>query len=296
MQDSAESFLTTRELAELLRIKERKVYDLAAGGEVPCVRVVGKLLFPRAEIEAWIGSGRSGPAISAAAPPPAVVAGSHDPLLERALRDSGSGLAAFFDGSHDGLERFARREAMACGLHIREPSGWNQAAARAAAGTLPVVMVEFARRSRGLIVAAGNPLGIGSVADLRKRRIAQRQSSAASRRLFDALLAEAGLDPAAMDGPADPARTEDELALLVSRGEADAGLGLESSARAFGLGFVPLMEERFDLLVWRRAWFEPPFQALLAYLRGAAFARRAAELGGYRVDGVGTVMLNGAAD
>ena len=47
-------FLTTREVAALLRVKERKVYDLAAAGQIPCRRITGKLLFPRAEIEAWL--------------------------------------------------------------------------------------------------------------------------------------------------------------------------------------------------------------------------------------------------
>ncbi len=54
-------YLTTKELADLLRIKERRVYGLAASGDVPCVRVVGKLLFPRNQIEAWMAAARSGP-------------------------------------------------------------------------------------------------------------------------------------------------------------------------------------------------------------------------------------------
>ena len=61
--DPAEpAFLTTREVAELLRVKERKVYDLAASGGIPCRRVTGKLLFPRAEIEAWLAGGTASPA------------------------------------------------------------------------------------------------------------------------------------------------------------------------------------------------------------------------------------------
>lgn len=84
-------YLTTKELAELLRIKERKIYDLAASGDVPCIRVVGKLLFPRLEIETWMGRARSGP--EALSPVAAVFAGSHDPLLEWAIRESGCGIA-----------------------------------------------------------------------------------------------------------------------------------------------------------------------------------------------------------
>ena len=103
-------YLTTRELADLLRIGERKVYDLAGNGEVPCVRAVGKLLFPRAEIAAWLASSRTGPQVLEA-PLPEIVAGSHDPLLDWALRESRSGLASFYDGSYDGLKRLAARSA-----------------------------------------------------------------------------------------------------------------------------------------------------------------------------------------
>ena len=115
-------FLTTREVAALLRVRERKVYDLAAAGDIPCRRVTGKLLFPRGEIEAWIAGEKPVPARSKPTPAPAdVVAGSHDPLLDWALRESGSGLATFYDGSLDGLERIAAGTAIASGLHVFEP-------------------------------------------------------------------------------------------------------------------------------------------------------------------------------
>ena len=67
MTGEAHTYLTTRELADLLRIKERKVYDMAAAGEVPCSRAMGKLLFPRAEVEAWLAASASGPRVTAPA-------------------------------------------------------------------------------------------------------------------------------------------------------------------------------------------------------------------------------------
>ena len=93
--------LTTREVAALLRIKERKVYDLVAAGEIPHVRVTGKLLFPRALLDAWLLRHSEAHAVPRVWPD--IVAGSHDPLLDWALRESGAGLATFFDGSLDGL-------------------------------------------------------------------------------------------------------------------------------------------------------------------------------------------------
>ncbi|MEE9589560.1 MAG: helix-turn-helix domain-containing protein, partial [Hyphomicrobiaceae bacterium] len=116
-------YLTTKELAELLRIKERKVYDLAATGEIPCSRAMGKLLFPRAAVEAWLASASSGlDRAGEVQSRPNVFLGSHDPLLDWALRESGCGLATYFDGSLDGLERFAAGEGIASGLHIYEPA------------------------------------------------------------------------------------------------------------------------------------------------------------------------------
>jgi excisionase family DNA binding protein len=293
MTTHAPDFLTTRELAELLRIKERKIYDLAAAGEVPCVRAVGKLLFPRAEIEAWIAASRSGPA-TARTPLPLIVAGSHCPLLDWALRESGSGLAAMFDGSFDGLERFARREALACAIHIHDGGEWNGAVVCERFGDRPIVQIEFARRMRGLIVAPGNPKSISAVGDLTDKIVARRQHTAASQRLLEQLFAETGLDPAKLAVATATARTESELALLVMDGKADVAFGLQAMAAQYRLGFVPLIEERFDLLVWRKAYFDAPMQGFMKFLQGAPFRNRAAEFAGYDISGLGAVRFNGA--
>jgi excisionase family DNA binding protein len=286
-------YLTTRELAELLRIGERKVYDLAASGEVPCVRAVGKLLFPRAEIAAWLASSRSGPKVAEPALP-LIVAGSHDPLLDWALRESGSGLASFYDGSFDGLERLAARTAQAAGLHIRETDGWNVQALGAALGQAPVVLVELSRRQRGLLLAPG-VTGISDFADLKGRSVVLRQDSAATQRDFNARLQEAGLTRDDIEALPAPARTEEELALALHDSKAEAGFGLGALTGLYGLGFVPMIEERFDLAVWRRAYFDPPMQKLLRFFGSKPCAARAAEFGGYDLSGFGTIRYNGAS-
>jgi excisionase family DNA binding protein len=286
-------YLTTRELADLLRIGERKVYDLAASGEVPCVRAVGKLLFPRADITAWLAASRSGPNV-AAPPLPPILAGSHDPLLDWALRESRSGLASFYDGSYDGLDRLATRNAQAAGLHIREPDGWNRETLRETLGEAPVVLVEIARRQRGLLLAPGLT-GITGVADLVGRRIVLRQNSAASQREFETQLDAAGLTRDDISALPTRARTEEELAVALHDRKAEAGFGLGALARLYGLTFVPLSVERFDLAVWRRAWFDPPMQKLMAFLASDACAARAAELPGYDLSGLGTIHHNGAS-
>ncbi len=283
-------YLTVPELAELLRVKERKVYDLASSGAVPCSRATGKLLFPAAEVRAWISGATPG---RAGAMPPPILLGSHDPLLDWAIRASGCGLATYMDGSLDGLERFRRGEGVACGLHIHDAAtgAWNLPAVEAACAGSESVLVAFATRERGLVLRAGAEAP-ASLADLASLRIAPRQAQSGTDTLFRHLLAEAGTDAAALD-LAETARTETEAVETVATGRADATFGLACVARSFGLGFVPLVEERFDILVHRRAWFEPPMQALLSFFSAQSFRDRAARTGGYDTGALGRVRWNG---
>lgn len=282
------AFLTTREVAGLLRVRERKVYEMAAEGEIPCRRVTGKLLFPRAEIETWLSGGIAAPV----AAPPDIVAGSHDPLLDWAIRESGSGLATFFDGSLDGLDRVVERRAVAAGMHVFEPEedDWNRGHVRSRAGNAPVVLVEWAVREQGLIVAPDIAPSISGIADLAGRRVVRRQPGAGAGLLLDHLLGRAGVTEVAF--LPEFARTETDAASAVAAGKAEAAPGIEAVARQFGLSFVPTARERFDLLVERRAWFEPPMQALLAFARSEAFVARAREFGGYDLSRLGTVRWN----
>lgn len=287
-------YLTTRELADLLRIGERKVYDLAANGEVPCVRALGKLLFPRTEITAWLNASRSGPEVGEPPLPP-ILAGSHDPLLDWGLRESGSGLASFYDGSFDGLDRLAARSAQAAGVHIREgDDDWNRTTLVDRLGQAPVVLIEIAKRTRGLLLAPGTR-GIHDIRELKSRRVVLRQDSAASLRDFDDQLAQAGLSRDDIDALPTRARTEEELALALHDNKAEVGYGLGALSGLYGLDFIPLRSERFDLALWRRAWFEPPIQRLMAFLQSDTCAARAAEMSGYDLSCLGTIHHNGAA-
>ncbi|WP_170788518.1 helix-turn-helix transcriptional regulator [Ruegeria lacuscaerulensis] len=286
-------YLTTKELADLLRIGERKAYDLASSGEVPCVRAMGKLLFPRSEVVAWLNASRSGPQVEDPPLPP-IVAGSHDPLLDWALRESGSGLATYYDGSFDGLNRLKDRTAQAAALHIHEAEGFNTQALRDHLGEASVVLFEIAQRQRGLLLAPGVS-DIQSFADLNGRRVILRQSSAASQRLFDAQLEHHGMTRADLDALPTCARTEEELAIALHDSKAEAGFGLGALAGLYDLGFSATHTERLDLAIWRRAYFDDPMLKLLAFVQSDRFAARAAEFGGYDLGGLGTIHHNGAS-
>src|SRR6266851_4950774 len=109
---------TTAEAARYLRLKERKIYEMVAEGAVPCTKVTGRWLFPKAELDHWLASSISRPEGLTRPEPAPIVGGSHDLLLEWALRESGSGLATLAVGSEAGFDRFAAGETMAAAMHL----------------------------------------------------------------------------------------------------------------------------------------------------------------------------------
>lgn len=292
---SQTEFMNTREVAEFLRIGERKVYDLVSRGDIPCTRVAGKWLFPRSLVRQWVLEHVEGGPAGVGEPRPPLLAGSHDPLLEWAVRESGCDLALMPGGSVDGLERFAAGAAVACGCHLldAETGEYNVPAVRRLVPQ-DVVVLQWAWREQGLILPGGNPGAVNSLGDLCRQGLvlAGRQAGAGSRVLLDHLMSAEGLDKSALKETSDPARSETDVALAVLAGRADAGLGIAAHVAHLGLTFVPLHRERFDLVVGRRDYFEPPVQRLLAFSRDPRFSARAAELQGYDVGELGTVLYN----
>ncbi|ESR25182.1 helix-turn-helix transcriptional regulator [Lutibaculum baratangense] len=289
--------MTTAEVAAYLRIKERTVYDMAGKRQIPCTRATGKLLFSRRQIDRWVEGLTELPAGQPGSPPP-IYAGSSDPLLEWALRESGSGLATLTGGSRDGLTRLGNGEAVVAGVHIREGDGaaYNTATVRRELPWPDVVVIRWAERQQGLLVAPGNPLGLRSLEDIfgKRPRLALRPEGAGSRILFDSLVRESGRDEGELVGSAREALTEGDLAAMITDGEADCGLGVAAAVPRHGVDFVPLgIAEQFDLVMRRRDFFEPPLQKLMWFARTEAFRRRAEGHPGYDTGRLGEVVLNG---
>jgi putative molybdopterin biosynthesis protein len=282
------------EAADYLRIKERKLYELVANGAIPCTKVTGKWLFPRADLDRWLLAGMARPQGVVPADPPPIVGGSHDPLLQWALAECRAGLAMLTEGSASGYRRFLQGEVVAVALHFHDLDDLGKDANVDIAAREPAlydaVLVHFCERDQGLLVAKSNPLRLGGVTDLksRKLRVAVRPEGAGAQQLMLALLKAVGLSVRDLGKPV-LAQTGPDVAQAIRAGHADAGIATRAVAMSAGLDFLPLVSERFDILMRQRDSYRPPLQTFLRMLSRPAFSKRAAELGGLDVTRAGQV-------
>jgi putative molybdopterin biosynthesis protein len=146
-----------------------------------------------------------------------------------------------------------------------------------------VSLVHIAKRTQGLLVGKGNPKAITGVADLGREdvRFVNRQSGSGTRILLDMMLKEKGIDPRSIRGYDREEATHTAAAILVKEGVADTGLAIYGVSRIFGLDFISLMEEEYDLLVAGEFRTDAKFAILMELLASAAFAARLGALGGY---------------
>jgi putative molybdopterin biosynthesis protein len=219
-----------------------------------------------------------------------VAIGSHDPVLDlaaAALRrtDPTVTLTSSNIGSLGGLRALREGLCHLAGSHLLD-SDTGEYTMPHLARVLPdtaVTVVRLVHREQGLIVAAGNPLEITGIEDLRRPglRYVNRQRDAGTRVLLDHELLRRGIEPGDIVGYQREERTHLAVAAAVAAGRVDAGLGIRAAARLHGLGFVPVTQEPYDLVVTRDAYDSALLAPLWALLADQRFHTEIEALGGY---------------
>jgi len=197
--------------------------------------------------------------------------------------------------SQQALDWLREGKVHVAGSHLRDlPTGeYNLPVIRRLFGKNDVKVVTFAIWEQGFVVQPGNPKAIHSAADLARKDISivNREKGAGSRELLDQKLRDAGVGHTRVKGYDRLAYGHLPAALAVSMQEADCCIATRSAARAFGLSFVPLATERYDLVIRRQNVRLPAVQALLDVLNRAAVRRRLEVLAGYDTSRTGEVLI-----
>ena len=219
-----------------------------------------------------------------------IVTGSHDPLLDEAsdlLRRQfpGSSVASSHVGSMGGVMAMKRGETHIAGIHLLdEASGqYNRPYVDRFFAEGGVVLQACVMRQQGLIVPSGNPKSIRSFADIASGRFryVNRQKGSGTRILCDYLLKKECLNPSAIRDYGREEYTHTGVAAIVAAGSADTGLGIYPAAKMYGLDFIPLCDEQYDLLIDGNAIETAQVKRFLMILASEAFRERLARMGGY---------------
>ena len=223
---------------------------------------------------------------------------SHDDALAQLRAHTaatGLQLDIQFTGSVDAISALNQGRCTMAGFHTLEQPATGSLAQRTYQPLLTPGLhkvIGFARRSQGLIVAPGNPLGLASLADVQRKaaRFVNRPLGTGTRVLLDELLEREGIDASGLQGYERTEPSHAAVAHAIASGQADAGLGLQSAAYAQQLDFVPLVQERYHLVCLKSTLEQPATQALLAVLRSPTWQHLLGTLPGYAAADSGEVQ------
>ena len=198
-------------------------------------------------------------------------------------------------GSQGGLVALRRGEAHLAGSHLFDPQTgeFNISYIRQYMPDIPVKVVALVRREQGLLLKRGNPKGIKSLEDLSRStvRFVNRQRGAGTRVLLDHHLKLMGISSEMIQGYNQEEYTHLGVAAAIASGRADCGLGIAAAAQALDLDFIPLFQERYDLVIPKKFADDELLTPLFGLLSGRAFREAVSRLKGYDVSVMGTVIL-----
>ena len=206
---------------------------------------------------------------------------------------SGYSFSLSFTGSLAGLVSLQKNDADIAGIHLWDVGSntYNTPFVQSRFPGEKLALVTLAHRRQGFIVKPGNPANIHSIDDLAGPgiRIINRQAGSGTRVFLDAQLKKHQIDSSTITGYQDEYSTHVEVAAAVAGSRADTGIGLEAAAKAYGLDFIPLTTERYDLVMRESTFGQLPVQRMIEWLKSSDYRALLNRLGGYEDSESGTV-------
>jgi excisionase family DNA binding protein len=302
----SEEMMNTKEVAKHLGIHEKQVYALIKSKRIPSTRVTGKWIFPKKLIDEWIESNAQkglGQAREKAKriEGALLASGSNDPILDMVHTTMKESYPEFYifssnTGSTEGLKALNKGYTDIAWSHLLEPKTgeYNIPFLPTYLPDVQPVVVNLFYRDLGFVVAPKNPLSIKGFEDLVRKeiRFINRQKGSGTRVLMDYHLKRLRLSGSKIAGYEKEAYTHFEVGLSILSKEADIGIATIAVSKLLGLSFIPITQERFDMILSKSTFFEKGIQAFIEVLNSEGFRNRVAKLGNYDFKSSGKILYS----
>ena len=302
--------LSTQEVADILHVSKSTIYDLIRRGEIHSYKIGRKVRFTQDDVDAYIARSRHEHSTrpvknidthSTLLTPekneePELIISGQDVVLDilaNYLQQEGVNTARTYLNSFEGLLSLYQDNIQVAACHLFDGSDFNASFVRSLMPGIPAVLVNVSYRTQGFYVQKGNPRNIKGWSDLARKDITvlNRRVGSSARILMDTQLKRLGIPASSVRGYDRIMKSHLTMAAAVAAGEADLAIGTERISRQMeNLGFIPLLEERFDFVIKKEMLGSEPIQRLLKILRDPVFRREIARFSGNDYRDLGKII------
>jgi len=297
-------WMNTKEVANYLDIHEKQVYLLIKAGKIPCTRVTGKWIFPVGLIDEWLQASARDSLKQARKrvnqmEGALLAAGSNDPVLDMlltAIRKNHSDFNIFSanTGSVGGLEALNTGLTDIAFSHLLDPQtgDYNTPYLKKYCPDKNPVVVNMFYRQIGFLITKSKSKIFKGWESLTNKKISfiNRQKGAGIRMLLDYELEKRNIAGENINGYDNEVYTHFEVGLSLVSGEADAGIASAAVAKILDLHFLPLVSERFDMILDKNTFFQPVIQTFIETLKSDQFRNRVEKIGNYDFKDAGRIF------
>ena len=301
--------LSTQEVADILHVSKSTIYDLIRKGEIHSYKIGRKVRFTQDDVDAYIARSRHEYSTrpvqridthsTLLTPPeqdtPALILAGQDVILDilaNYLQQFGVRAGRTYLSSFEGLLALYQQKVQAAACHLFDGEGYNGSYVRSLMPGVSAVLVNLSYRTMGFYVQKGNPKNITGWQDLRRQDISilNRRAGSSARIALDIKRKELGISR--ISGYDRIMSSHLTMAAAIASGEADLAIGTERISRQIdGVDFIPLLEERFDLVLRGDSLNDPAVKKLLEILNSPVFRREVAPFSGNDYRDLGKIIM-----
>lgn len=298
---------TIEEVAQLLKVSKLTIYDLVKKEELPVYRVGRQMRVDQEDLQKYIQKSKTGSSVKEVTTPKQV---KHDSDKKKVIisgqdlvldllgkyieKDRQVKILRSHEGSYNGVLAMYNGDCDIASMHMYDgdTGEYNTSYLKKIFVSHPYIQIHLLTRMAGFYVEKGNPLGIQSFEDITKPdvRIINREKGSGARTLLDEKLRVHEIPRATILGYDDEEKSHLDVASAVAQGHAQLAVGIEKIAKLVNVDFIPLVEESYDIVLFKSPENEQLVETVKSILQSSEFQDEVAALGGYSIQNMGKVI------